>query len=159
MAIYIALLPHSASGVSTSGHDAVLTYTRDQLLTLQTQVRSWRRKTQRTKIKKRGSRGGVFERLRRCGSRFPLPTITLSNVRSLNNKIEELTARLTHETDFQQCNLICLTDTRLKPETTVSVDGYAMIRADRDEHLSKKSIGGGLCILMDNKRTDLHPGL
>lgn len=42
IAIYITLLLLSAGVVSTSGHDAVLTYTRDKLLTLQTQVGSFK---------------------------------------------------------------------------------------------------------------------
>lgn len=42
--------------------------------------------------KKRGSRGGIRNRLRRRGSRLPLPAITLSNVRSLHNKMNELSA-------------------------------------------------------------------
>lgn len=85
-----------------------------------------------TKTKKRGSRGGVRARLRRRGTRFPLLTITLSNVRSLNNKVEELVARVNLETDFKLCNLICLTETWLKPESVVSIAGYTTIRADRD---------------------------
>lgn len=135
--VYILLLLFSESGVSTSGHDAALTYTRDQLLMLRAQAGSvkhhiprdcaeiLRHKRQRKawRIKMRGSRGGVRKRLRRRGSRFPLPTIMLSKVQSLNKKIEELTARMTYESDFKLCNLICLTETWLKRHATVSVDG------------------------------------
>ena len=42
IAIYISLLLFSESSVSASGHDADLTYTRDQLLTPQTQARSFK---------------------------------------------------------------------------------------------------------------------
>nr|XP_055073494.1 uncharacterized protein LOC129453317 [Misgurnus anguillicaudatus] len=176
LVIYIVLLLSAI--VSSRGHDAhaVLTYTRDQLLTLQDQAGKfehlipmdcteilkqhkgrWTIIRKNTKAKKRGSRGGVRARLRRRGSRFPLPVITLSNVRSLNNKVEELAARVNFETDFKLCNLICLTETWLKPETAVYIDGYTTIRADRDELLSRKSIGGGLCIFMDNKwATQMH---
>lgn len=44
------------------------------------------------KKKKRGSRGGIRNRIKRRGSRFPLLTVTLSNVRSLQNKMHELAA-------------------------------------------------------------------
>ena len=44
------------------------------------------------KIKKRRSREGVRGRLKKRGSRHPLPTITLSNVHALQNKMDELTA-------------------------------------------------------------------
>ena len=168
------LLLYTANcAILTSGHDAVLTYDRDQLLTLQAHAGNFkysipmdcsdilrhrgrgrgRPTKKKTKTKKRGSRGGVRTRLRRRGSRFPLPTITLSNVRSLNNKMDELTARLSLETDFKMCNLICLTETWLKPETTISIAGYTTIRADRDGNLSRKSIGGGLCMFVDNNWT------
>ncbi len=48
-------------------------------------------------------------------------------------------------------------ETWLKPESSVSIDGYSTIRADRNVHLSKKLIGGGLGIFMGNKwTTQMH---
>lgn len=49
-------------------------------------------RTKKEKIKKRGSKGGIKNRLRRWGSRYPQLVIMLSNVRSLNNKLDELNA-------------------------------------------------------------------
>lgn len=40
--------------------------------------------------RKRGSKGGIRNRLRRRGSKLPLPAFPLSNVRSLWNKMDEL---------------------------------------------------------------------
>ena len=40
--------------------------------------------------KKRGKRGGVLARLRKRYSRPPLPSVILSNVKSLQNKVDEL---------------------------------------------------------------------
>lgn len=75
-----------------------------------------------------------MNRLRRWrrGSRYPLPVITLSNVRSCNNKLHELPARAAFEEDFRRCNLVCFTEMWLKQDNIdVNVDGYTIIRADR----------------------------
>ncbi|KAJ8364457.1 hypothetical protein SKAU_G00132880 [Synaphobranchus kaupii] len=42
--------------------------------------------------KKRGRRGGIRNRLRRRYTRPPLPSIILSKLRSLNNKVDEIQA-------------------------------------------------------------------
>ena len=49
--------------------------------------------------KKRGSRGGVRNILKKRGCRLPLPAITLSNVRSLQNKMDELSALTKYDCD------------------------------------------------------------
>lgn len=105
-----------------------------------------------TKIKKRGSRGGVRERLKRRGSRHPLPVITFSNVRSLSNKMNELTAKIQYDNEFRQSSLICFTESWLKEEMSdPNLPGYTLIRADRDTTRSQKSIGGGLCVFLDKR--------
>lgn len=152
---------------SLRGKDCVATYTREHLLLLRhpatpgesvlnsldkypelrnTGTREW------TKIKKRGSRGGVRERLKRRGSRHPLPVITFSNVRSLSNKMNELTAKIQYDKEFRQSNLICFTESWLKEEMSdPNLPGYTLIRADRDTTRSQKSIGGGLCVVLDKR--------
>ena len=62
---------------------------------------------------------------------------------SLNNKIQELTLRMVYEMDCELCNLICLTDTWLKPEATSS--------ADECTWMSTKSISGELWIMHIHK--------
>lgn len=58
-----------------------------------------RRKKEKKKL---GSRGGVRHRLWGRRRRFPLPVITLSNVRSVSNKLDELALRAEHDCDFSQ---------------------------------------------------------
>lgn len=96
-----------------------------------------RMRMKKKKIKKRGSRGGIKNRLRRRGSRHPLPVITLSNVRSLNNKLDELMLHINYDGDFRRSNLICFTETWLKQDSNVDIEGYTTIKADRDAERSQ----------------------
>lgn len=87
----------------------------------------------KSKLKKTGSRGGIRERIRRRGHKHPLPIMTLSNVRSLSNKMNELMAKLEYDRDYRQSNLICLTETWLKEDLPdPNLPGYMLIRTDRD---------------------------
>ena len=49
--------------------------------------------------KKRGSRGGVQNILKMRGCRLPLPAITLSNVRSLQNEMDEFSTLTKYDGD------------------------------------------------------------
>lgn len=64
-----------------------------------TEIQRSHRQVERLKKAKKtwGSRGGVRHRLWRYRSRLPLPVITLSNVRSACNKLDELTVRAEHD--------------------------------------------------------------
>ncbi|KAM3588082.1 uncharacterized protein V6R79_020814 [Siganus canaliculatus] len=113
--------------------------------------------------RKRGSRGGVRNRVRRRGSRLPLPAITLSNVRSLRNKTEKLSTLLKFDRDYQQSSLFCFTETWLTEDAELQLDGFEIIRFDRDAMATRKSIGGGLCIAVNKSwalrtRTKLFSG-
>lgn len=143
-------------------HTHIITYSRETLLSLRGDVSSLPRNIslpldcrcilrRKTKQKKRGSRRGIRNRLRRRGSRHPLPVMTLSNVRSLNNKLDELSLLLRYDEDFRRSNLICLTETWLNDQCAVELPGYTTIRADRDRRLSGKSIGGGLLMFVDQR--------
>lgn len=83
----------------------------------------WQSKNTKNKNKEKRC-AQEFEKTR---SRFPLSLPPYCQMYNLS--IEELTAILTHETDLPNGDI--------KPEATVSVDGYTMIRADRDEHLQR----------------------
>lgn len=88
------------------------------------------------------------ERLRRCSCRHPLPVVTLSNVHSVSNKMNELMAKVF----FSQSNLICLTQSWLKEGMSdPNPPGYTLIWTDRDNSKSQKSIGGRMCIFVDNQ--------
>ena len=91
------------------------------------------------------------ERLKRRGSRHPLPTITLSNVRALQNKMDELTALVRIDGDFRRSNLMCFTETWLIEDTdNILVPGFTAVRADRDSDKAQKSAGGGLCMFVSD---------
>ena len=74
------------------------------------------------------------------GSRHPLPTITLSNVRALQNKTDELTALVRFDGDFRRSNLMCFNETWLIEDTdNILVPGFTAVRADRDSDTAQKS--------------------
>jgi hypothetical protein len=67
--------------------------------------------------RKRGKRSGLLVRLRRRAHRAPLPSILLSNVQSLDNKVDEIRARVAFQRDIRNCNVLCFTETWLTRET------------------------------------------
>ncbi len=70
-----------------------------------------------SRSKGRGSRGGIRNRLQRRGSKLPLPAITLSNVRSLNDKMIKLSALIHYDTDYRQTSLFCFTESWLSEDS------------------------------------------
>ena len=103
--------------------------------------------------RKRGKRGGVRRRVIRRGNRPSLPVITLTNIRSVKNKVDELRACCKYLTDYRNSCIICLTETWLDPSVSdsfVEIEGFHLIRHDRNEQ-SGKSRGGGLCIYVNEK--------
>ena len=65
------------------------------------------RRAQRRRRRKRGKRGGLHARLKACPSKPPLPSLLLANVRSLENKLDELRARITSQRETREgCALI-----------------------------------------------------
>lgn len=151
--------PVGAGAVPT----ALLSYTRDQLLLLRTSYtpasqlpgellvcrpeggcRRWTRK--------RGKRGGVRQRLRRRANRPPLPSMLLCNACSLRNKVEELRANARFLHKYQELCLLVVTETWLQEDVSdslVSLDGFSLVRADRNDN-SGKSKGGGTCVYVNN---------
>jgi hypothetical protein len=67
--------------------------------------------------RKRGKRSGLLLRLRRRAHRAPLPSILLANVQSLDNKVDEIRARVAFQRDIRYCNVLCFTETWLTRET------------------------------------------
>lgn len=61
--------------------------------------------------RKRGKRGGVRRRVRARKSKPPLPTILLSNVRSIKNKLSELYACARYLYEYRDSCLLCFTET------------------------------------------------
>ncbi len=79
------------------------------------------------------------------GEEPPLQTITLCNVRPLRNTMDELTAKVKYDSTFRQSNLLCFKEIWFKLETS------PWSRADRHGLTSHQSVGGALCIFVDNK--------
>ncbi|XP_078139742.1 general transcription factor II-I repeat domain-containing protein 2B-like [Centroberyx gerrardi] len=104
------------------GNNLALSYTRDALLALHAGgalplpdlPEDIRPTAPRRRLRRRGRRGGVQQRLRRRGNRPPLPSMILSNVRSLKKKMDELRINATacYEYPFEQVPLSRRTVTR-----------------------------------------------
>ena len=78
----------------------------------------------------------------------------MGNVRSLANKMDELTALAASQHEYREASLMCFTESWLIsdiPDNNVSIDGFQTVRADRDCKDSGKSKGGGLVVLINNK--------
>ncbi|KAI3368067.1 hypothetical protein L3Q82_026889, partial [Scortum barcoo] len=119
----------------------------------------WRSAARRTEGKrkrcarkqKRGKRGGLLARLKANAGRPPIPSLFLSNVRSLDNKLDLLRLRLGASREMRNCAVLCLTETWLNdnmPDPAFQLDGRLLFRADRNQQ-SGKARGGGLCVYVN----------
>ena len=101
---------------------------------------------------KRGKRAGVRARLRANSSRPALPSILLSNVRSLENKLDYIRLQRTTQRGTRDCCVCVFTETWLNdrvPDAAIQLDGLTSHRADRDSSLCGKTRGGGLCVYIN----------
>ena len=102
---------------------------------------------------KRGKKGGVKQRLRKLGCKPYLPSLILGNVRSLQNKMEELCANVKYANEFRSASLMCFTETWLSEnvaDSHVNIEGFSIFRADRTND-SGKLKGGGLCVFVNDQ--------
>ena len=65
---------------------------------------------------RRGRRSDLLVRLRRRAHRPPLPSILFANVQSLDNKVDELRARVAFQKDIKDCNILCFTESWLSQD-------------------------------------------
>ncbi|XP_049893944.1 uncharacterized protein LOC126385944 [Epinephelus moara] len=116
---------------------ASIVYTRDQLLALRhTAVRPEERHDIPGELRrrKRGCRAGVQRRHRRRQYKPVLPSVVMGNVRSLPNKMDELSALTRHQREYRQSSVLVFTETWLNaevPDTIAALDGFQLIRHDR----------------------------
>ncbi len=107
--------------------------------------------------KHRGRRAGIRNRLRKRAHSPPLPSILLANVQSLENKMDDLRARISFQWDIRDCNLLCLTETWLTPtvpDTAVTLsDNFSVLRMDRTAEAGKNK-AGGVCFMINKKWCD-----
>ncbi len=111
----------------------------------------------RRRRKHRGRRTGIRNRLRKRAHSPPLPSILLANVQSLENKMDDLRARISFQRDIRDCNIFCLTKTWLTPtvpDTAVTPsDNFSVLRMDRTAEAGKNK-GGGVCFFINKKWCD-----
>ncbi len=111
----------------------------------------------RRRRKHRGRRAGIRNRLRKRAHSPPLPSILLANAQSLENKMDDLRARISFQRDIRDCNILCLTETWLTPtvpDTAVTPsDNFSVLRMDRTAE-ARKTKGGGVCFMINKKWCD-----
>lgn len=109
----------------------------------------------REKLKRRrGKRGGLHARLKARTSRPPLPSLLLANVRSLENKMDELRTRIISQREIRDCCVLIFTETWLSdntPDSAVQLQTHSIQRGNRTA-ASGKHKGGGICIYINNQR-------
>ena len=106
------------------------------------------------RVRKRGRRGGALLRLRRRNLRPPLPSMFLSNVRSLRNKTDEFLCNLQTNRDYKHCSIFCFTETWLDatiPNSAMQPPGLTIYRSDRSRDETGKTRGGGVCFLINDR--------
>lgn len=111
-----------------------------------------RRRRRRERKQKRGCRAGIHVRLGKNPHKPPLPSLFVTNARSLANKMDELEMITATQKNIQDCCAMIITETWLTPfvpEDAISLSGRTAHRQDRDKH-SGKTRGGGLCIYTNN---------
>lgn len=111
------------------------------------------------KRRKRGRRSGVKVRNRHMKHKPVLPSVIMGNVRSIVNKVDELASLVRYDRLYRQCSLLCFTETWLTDCITTAymeMDGFTMIRHDRDPEKAGKKSGGGVCLYVNNQWC--HPG-
>ncbi len=117
-------------------------------------TRTKRRRRRCERGQKRGKRGGIRARLRANPTSPAIPSLMLSNVRSLENKLDliQLSRSTQHET--RDCCVFVFTETWLNdniPDSAIQLHGLTCCRADRDSSLSGKTRGGGLCVYINKE--------
>ncbi len=113
-----------------------------------TEVNNGHLNNPRRRKKHHGKRTGIHNRLRERAHSPPLLSILLANVQSLENKMDDLRARIRFQRD---CNILCLTETWLTPsvlDTAVTPsDNLSVLRMDRTAKAIKTK-GGGVCFMI-----------
>lgn len=122
----------------------VLTYSRIELLLLRASLLSNTKQVvalpSELRKRKRGRCGGVRSRIRKSPFKPPLPSIILSNVRSLRNKMDLLHAWCQLERAFRDTCIIALSETWLGESVSdvdVSLDNFTIIRSNSTRQSGK----------------------
>ncbi|KAK3561861.1 hypothetical protein QTP86_017474, partial [Hemibagrus guttatus] len=109
----------------------------------------WERSRRKRWKWKRGKRAGVRARLKTNPSWPALPSILLSNVCSLDNKLDYIRLQQTTWRDYRDFVFTGSWLSDRVPDATIQLDGLTMFRADRNTALCGKTHGGGLCVYIN----------
>lgn len=143
----------NTKNANMAGHMDQFIYSRDQLLALRTTVGTHcdlrlellpevRRRTEcgcRGGVKRNGKKtSGIVQQQSKNGTgrrlKLSLPSVVMGNVRSLENKVDELTALARYDGEIRECSLMCLTKTWLHERilnAAVDITGFTCAWADR----------------------------
>ena len=83
--------------------------------------------------------------MRRDNFRHPLPAVIMSNVQSLNNKIDELRANVKYVKEYKNSCVLCFTESwpnNQIPDSHVELEGFHIVRLDRTIESGKQRRGG-----------------
>ncbi len=114
---------------------------------------SKRRRCCRERKQKRGCRAGVWQRLRKSPYKPPLPSLFLTNARSVVNKMDELRLQLEENRFIRECCVMIISESWLHsgiPDAAVELTRRILHRHNRNQ-VSHKQGGGGLCIYISEK--------
>ena len=125
-----------------------------------------RRRRRRHRKQKRGCRSGLAARLKRRTHKTALPSVFLTNARSITNKLDELNLLISANRFIEDCCILVITETclhSLVPDVAIELTGRTAFRWDRNKD-SGKSKGGGYAftfitagVLMPKSLTDTVP--
>ncbi|TWW78210.1 hypothetical protein D4764_11G0003310 [Takifugu flavidus] len=85
--------------------------------------------------KRRGSKAGVKQRMKRQHFKPCVPAVITGNVRSLANKMDKLEALTRTQQEYREASIMCFTETWLHgliPDSNVTIAGFSTVRAHRD---------------------------
>lgn len=77
----------------------------------------------------------------------------LANLRSIQNKMDELRTHVRHSFEFREAFLLCFVETWLhaaSPDSLYDIDNFWLIQDDRSEG-SRKNRGGGVCAYINDR--------
>ncbi|KAJ8020889.1 hypothetical protein HOLleu_40600 [Holothuria leucospilota] len=104
--------------------------------------------------RKRGKAGGIKKRLKRHKFKPFLPSIIMGNVQSLNNKTGELHGNVRCLQEFKNISLMSFTETWLTevmPDECLNIEGFKLLRGDRNFDLAEKQKGRGVCLYVNER--------
>ena len=113
-----------------------------------------------TRCRKRGRRGGIRVRIRKTRNTVPLPIITFANVRSFgrnkgNFNLDCLHTNVKFLSEYRDSNILCFTETWWcsdTPSENTYLEGFGYpYRTDRDNEISGKKTGGGVCVYVSER--------